>query len=338
MAGVGAAIRAPEGVQAVLLAGHGRASRAVRGGNKAFAHVGGKPMVVHVAEALLHTPEVREVFVVGPTAPLETLLAEYGCAQLAGALSKPLHLVPERGSLYENVWSAFLRTLPPGKPRRDHPILVVPSDIPLVVPEEIADFIAQSRSTGADYALGLSPDFSLAPFAGGDGSPGIQMACFNLREGRFRQNNLHYVKPLRMGNRIYIEAMYENRYQKEFASQLRLALRMLRRELPNLWVLRYYALMHLAGLLDRMGHSRLAGLVRRRIPLRTVERGIGALLRTRFRTVTTALGGAAIDIDNDADLEVADKMIDVWKARQVRRVLDSGGALVSASVPERRRA
>ncbi len=326
------------GVQAVLLAGHGRGSRSVQGGNKAFAQVGGKPMVVHVLEALLHTPEVREIYVVGPPAPLETLFAAYGGSQLASVLSKPLHLVPERGSLYENVWSAFLRTLPPGEPDPDHGILVVPSDIPLVVPEEIANFLAQARGGAVDYALGLSPDVALLPYAGRDGSPGIEMACFNLREGRFRQNNLHYVRPLRMGNRVYIEEMYENRYQKELGSQLRIAWRLLRRELRNLWVLWYYALMHVAGVLDRRGHARAARLVASWVPLATVERGIGALLRTRFATVVTGLGGAAIDIDNDADRAVADKMIELWKARQVRAVLESGAALVSPSLPERRRA
>ena len=45
-------------VQAVLLAGDRGASRVVRGRSKAFLEVAGKPMLVHVLEALLHTPEV----------------------------------------------------------------------------------------------------------------------------------------------------------------------------------------------------------------------------------------------------------------------------------------
>jgi CTP:molybdopterin cytidylyltransferase MocA len=332
MDGSSAAKSATEGVKAVLLAGHGRASRAVQGGNKAFARVGGKPMVVHVLEALLHTACVGEVFLVGPTAALETLLAEYGCLALASARSKPLHLVPERSSLYENIWFAFLRTLPLGDPDPDpdQAILVVPSDIPLLVPEEVEDFLRKARATGADYVLGLSPDLALARFAPSADAPGIEMACFNLLEGRFRQNNLHYVKPLRMGNRVYIEEMYENRYQKEIASQLRLAWRIVRRELRNLWVVWFYGLMHLAGILDRNGYARAAAWVRRFVPLGTVERGIGALLRTEFRTVSTELGGAAIDVDNDTDLLVADKMIEVWKAQQMRAVLRGAGAALDS--------
>ena len=47
-------------VQAVLLAGDRGASRAVRGESKAYLEIAGKPMLVHVLEALLHTPEVHE--------------------------------------------------------------------------------------------------------------------------------------------------------------------------------------------------------------------------------------------------------------------------------------
>ena len=103
-------------VQAVLLAGDRGASRAVRGRSKAFLEVAGKPMVVHVLEALLHTPEVSEVFAVGDTVRLEKALAEFGCLQLAASRGKPVQIVPQRNSLLENVWHSFLRTLPVGPP------------------------------------------------------------------------------------------------------------------------------------------------------------------------------------------------------------------------------
>ena len=312
------------GIQAVLLAGDRGAARAVRGSSKAFLEVAGKPMVVHVAEALLHTPEVSEVFVVGNAIRLEKVLDEYGCLRLAASRSRPLHVVPQRNSLYENIWHTFLRTLPQGNVDEDHAILVVPADIPLVVPEELTSFIDQSLALDTDYALGLTPDTALAHYRPRDGEPGIEMACFNVCEGRYRQNNLHVVRPLRMGNRHYIQDMYENRYQKQLGSMLRLGWRIIRNEYRNLWVIFYYVLMHLTGVLDRRGFARLADRLRRRIPLATVERGIGALLRTRFATVVTGLGGAAVDIDNAADLEVADKMLGRWKAMQARFSREGG--------------
>ncbi len=306
------------GIQAILLAGDRGYARSVGGRSKAFVEVCGRPMVVHVLEALLHTPEVAEIFLVGDAIRLEKALAEYGLLQLAAARACPIHVLPQRETLYQNVWSAFLRTLPPGLADPDHAVLVVPSDIPLVIPEELSDFIQKAFALNSDYVLGLSPESALAPFAARDTAPGIEMAYFNLAEGRMRQNNLHFVRALRMRNRHYIQDVYEARYQKEFGNMLRLGWRIFVREFRSLWVLFYYLLMHLAAVLDRRGHRRAAGWMRRRVPLETVERGIGALLGPRFRTVLTHLGGAALDVDNVADLQIVEKMLPSWKAVQAR--------------------
>ncbi|HTO55193.1 MAG TPA: nucleotidyltransferase family protein [Myxococcota bacterium] len=306
------------GIQAILVAGDKSASRTVRGTSKAFVELAGKPMVVHVLEALLHTPEVSEVYLVGNPARLAGAVASYGCLALSAARGCPIHIVPQRDSLYANVWYTFLRTLSPGRTDANHSVLVVPADIPLVIPEELSSFVQRAQATGADYVVGLSPESALQSFAPRDGSPGVEMAYFNLREGRFRQNNLHWVRPLQMGNRQYVDEMYENRYQKELWSQLRLAWRVIRREWRNLWVLGVYLVIHVAGLLNRHGYTAAADRVRAFAPLATIERASSALLRTRFRTVTTELGGAAIDVDNEADLEVVEKMLERWKALQVR--------------------
>lgn len=305
------------GVQAILLAGDRGASRAVKGRSKAFLELAGRPMLVHVLDALLHTPEVSEIFVVADPIRVEKTLARFGCLEQAALRSRPVHVVPQRQSLVENVWHAFLRTLPPGEDP-DHAILVVPADVPLIVPEEISAFIRAACAADADHVVGLTPEPALEPFAPRDGSPGMRMACFNLAEGRFRQNNLNWVRPLRIGQRQYVQDLYENRYQKEVGSMIRLALRVVRREWRNLWVLFPYLIIHVAGVLDRRGHRRAADRVRSWVSLRTVERGLGALLRTRFATVETHLGGAALDVDNGDDLDVADKMLERWKAMQIR--------------------
>ncbi|MFQ5515509.1 MAG: nucleotidyltransferase family protein [Myxococcota bacterium] len=311
--------RAARRVQAVLLAGDRGSSRAVRGASKPFVELEGRPMVIHVLETLLHTPQVREVYVVGDVVRLEKALAEHGVPLLAAARVCPVHVLPQHDTLYENVWQAFLRTLPPGPPDRDHAIVVVPADIPLMIPEELGDFLEQAMAAQADYVIGLSPESALAPFAPRTDTPGITMAFFNLAEGRFRQNNLHFVRPLRLGNRHYIQDIYETRYQKELGNMVRLGWRILVREFRHLWVLFFYLLVHLAGVLDRRGHRRRADAVRARVRLGAAERAIGVLLRTRCRLVFTELGGAALDIDNDADLLVAEKMAPVWRAAQMRR-------------------
>lgn len=306
--------------EAVLVAGDRGASRAVRGISKAFVEIAGKPMVVHVLEALLHTPEVSEIYLVGNPTRLAAVIAEYGCLALAASRGCPIHVVPQRETLYANVWHTFLRAHVPGRSDSSHAILVVPADIPLVIPEEISQFVNRAAESGGDYVVGLSPESALAPFAPTDASPGVSMAYFNLREGRFRQNNLHWVRPLRMGNRHYVDEMYENRYQKELGSQIALAWRVLRKEWRNLWVLGCYFLIHVAGVLHRRGHVELSDRVRALVPLSAIERAASALLRTRFRTVTTELGGAAIDVDNEVDLETVEKMLERWKAQQLRMI------------------
>jgi GTP:adenosylcobinamide-phosphate guanylyltransferase len=305
-------------IQAILVAGDRGASRAVRGKSKAFVEIAGRPMVVHVLEALLHTPEVSEVYLVGNATRLQSVVAEFGCLALAAARGCPIHFVPQRETLYANVWHTFLRTLAPGRADPKHAVLVVPADIPLVIPEELSQFVERAAASGGDYVVGLSAESALAQFAPRDGAPGVEMAYFNLREGRFRQNNLHWVRPLQMGNRHYVDEMYENRYQKELLSQVRLAWRVIRREWRNLWVLGCYFVIHVAGVLHRRGHFEAADRVRAYAPLADIEAAASALLKTRFRTVTTDLGGAAVDVDNDADLEIVEKMLERWKALQVR--------------------
>ena len=305
-------------VQAVLLAGDRGFSRKVRGQSKAFLEVHGRPMVIHVLEALLHTPEVSEVYVVGDPIRLEKAIAEHGSLLLAAARARPIHIVPQRDTLYQNLWNGFLRSLPPGDPDPGHPILAVPADIPLVIPEEFSDFVRQATIVEADYVIGLTPEATLTPFEPCGGAPGVTMAFFSLAEGRFRQNNLHFVRPLQLKNRHYIQDIYETRYQKEFGNMLRLGWRILRKEFRNLWVLGLYLLIHLAAVMDRRGYRRASDRVRSWVSLRTVERAIGAVLNTRCRMVATSFGGAALDIDNDKDLEAAKTMAAVWKAAQAR--------------------
>ena len=318
----------PRTIQAVLMAGDRGASRAIRGASKPYLRVGGKPMVVHVLEALLHTPEVSEVFVVGDPKRLAETLAEFGASRLTTQSGKPVHVVPQRRSLYENVWHAFLRALPaPPRgasgqfedPDPDHAILAVPCDIPLVVPEELSEFLEQALAIEADYVVGLTPAEAMLPFAGTEDADGIEMACFNLAEGRYRQNNLHYVKPLRLENRHYVQDVYESRYQKEWGNTLRLSLKILFHEFRNLGVLFFYAVMLLAGWFDRKGRKRMADFVRGFVSLRRAERSLSDLIRGRLVTVVTGLGGAALDVDNEADLAVLEKRLGEWKAMQIRR-------------------
>jgi hypothetical protein len=151
------------------------------------------------------------------------------------------------------------------------------------------------------------------------GEPGIRMAYFNLREGRFRISNLHLVRPARIVNRTYVEEMYEHRYQKQFGNIFGLAARLVRTEEGGLRILRYYILIHLAGFVNRRGWRRLADWLRAWIPLDRVAEAVSSLLRADFRFAVTEIGGCALDIDKEQDYDVAALAFDSWKAAQRER-------------------
>ena len=67
----------PEPLDAIVLAGtDDNPRRMIQGQNKAFLEIAGKSLVLHVVEALLESPSVGEIFVVGPIDRLHNVLNE----------------------------------------------------------------------------------------------------------------------------------------------------------------------------------------------------------------------------------------------------------------------
>ena len=312
------------GIPAVVMAGDRGAAKAVYGESKVFLEIEGRALVAHVVELLQRVPEVSEVLVVGDPQRLAAVLQQ---PETRAEVSKPLRVLPQLGNLYENAWDAYRRLLPGAAPEGREPatddqdtrVLYLSGDLPFATPQEISAFIQEAQALDCDYALGLVTEESMRGFLpAAPGAPGIRMAAFNLREGRFRQSNLHLVKPARLGNRHYIEDMYRHRHQKQLGQILGLACRLLVSEggLAALW---YYGLMHAASFLAWHGWQRLADRVRRWIPMARIERGCSDLLRTRFRFAVTEIGGCAVDIDTEPDFDAAVARAAEWREAQARR-------------------
>lgn len=331
-------------IPAVVTAGDRGAAKAVYGQSKAYLEIAGRPLVAHVVAALQAVPEISEVWVVGDA---ERLREVFAAQSLRHELRKPLHLMPQLRSLYENAWGAYRRLLPgagesgrdPEAADLDTAALYLSADIPFVTPQEISAFVRQANELACSYAVGLVTEASLADFLPpAPGEPGIRMASFNLREGRFRQSNLHWVRPARIVNRHYIEDMYRNRFQREFGSIVKLAWRLLTSERGGLRVFYYYMLMHFAGVVDRHGLRRLADALRRFAPLSRIEAGCSDLLRASVRFVITQAGGAAIDIDNEHDYDVAKLRFEEWRKAQASRAEQVYGVpALEPGAPERSR-
>jgi hypothetical protein len=329
----------PRAVPAIVAAGDRRAAKAVHGESKVYLEIGGRPLVAHVVATLQRVPEVSEVWVVGDA---DRLTAALGREEIAAEIRKPLHIVPQFRNLYENAWQSFRRALPGAPPEGRDPVgsdldqrvLYLSADLPFATAQEISEFIRRGLELGCDYSVGLVTEESMAPFYPTTGEPGIRMAYFNLREGRFRQSNLHLAKPARLVNRHYIEDLYEHRFQRQWGQILGLAVRLLRVEQGGLRILFYYALMHLAGMTDRLGLRGLADWLRRWISIARVEATLGSLIRASLRFVVTDVGGCAVDIDNEHDCDAARARFSEWRKQQEARaealygplLLPSGGA------------
>jgi hypothetical protein len=235
--------------------------------------------------------------------------------------------VPQFRNLYENGWETYRRLLPgappegrdPGPDDRELAVLYLSADLPFATPQEISVFVQRSLERRCDYAMGLVTEESMEAFYPEGDRPGIRMAYFNTREGRFRQSNLHLIRPAKIVNRFYIEEMYEHRYQKQLGNALALAWRLLRSERGGLSVVTFYLQMHLASLADRHGFKRLADWLRQRLPLARIENGCSALLRCDFACIQTEAGGCGVDVDNEHDLDVSRARFAEWSAAQGAR-------------------
>jgi CTP:molybdopterin cytidylyltransferase MocA len=325
------------GLPAIVTAGDRRAAKAVYGQSKVYLEVEGRPLVARVVQVLQDVPEVSEVWVVGSTERLEEALAG---PEVQASLSKPLHIIEQHRNLFENCWESYRRALP-GAPAEgrdpegddlDVEVLYLSGDLPFATAEEISEFIHRSQAVDCDYAMGLVPQEALVDFLPAtSGGQGIEVAYFNMREGRLRQSNLHLAKPGRMGARELIEEMYEHRHQRSFVNMVSLGARLITRQGGGVSVFFWYSLIHLSGLADRWGFRGLADWLRRANSLGRTEGAISRLLQARCRFVVTEVGGCAIDVDTEHEYDAVKARFAEWTASQTARAKALRGGRIGAS-------
>lgn len=325
-------------VSAIVTAGDTRAAKTVYGESKVFLEVAGRPMVARLVVTLQSVPEVSEVWVVGNRERLERVFSE---SSLQAEISKPLFIVEQHRNLMENCWETYRRVLSrdpetgrdPVGDELDLPVIFLSGDLPFATPQEISVFIQRSVETDCDYAVGLVTEESLQAFRpSAPGETGIEVAYFNLSEGRLRQSNLHYAKPARLGNRDRIEEMYEHRHQKEFWNMAVMAWKLFWSGSAGPIIVLLYCVMHLAGLMDRWNLRWMADRLRAFVNLSLNERIISGVLDTRFRFVITEAGGCAIDVDTEQEYDAVREHFDEWSKAQQARADSLYGPLPLASI------
>jgi CTP:molybdopterin cytidylyltransferase MocA len=305
------------GIPAILMAGDRGAAKAIHGESKVYLEIAGRPMVSRVVATLQHVPEVSEVWVVGDSKRLEAVLS---ASDLRSEIQKPLHIVEQFENIYQNAWETYKRSLPGAPPEgrqpqgedHDFQVLYLSGDLPFAHPEELSDFIRQGQALDCDYALGLVRKAALEPFTKSlDGTPGLDLAYFNLRDGRLRQNNLHLARPSRIGNRHLAGNLYRHRHMREFGNMAALISGLFFSR-GGAAILFIYLIMHVGGYFDRKGWTWLADAVRQLVTLRNNEWGISRLMACDFRFVVSDIGGCAIDVDTEDEYELVNARFEEW--------------------------
>ena len=302
---------------ALLVAGEGKDSYKVYHQHKAFLPIEGKCVISYVIEALQGAESVRSITITGPREALLKHLDEDGIDRIN---PKPIHVLEQKRNLYENVWHSFLHTLPEGipenelenSPYRDRAVLVVPCDSPLITSHEIDYFIQNSDLDNYDLLSGLTPEESLRPFYPDPEKPGVKMAYLHLKEQRYRINNLHLVKPIRIGRRHYVQQMYQYRYQRNFKNVILFGWEIIGKDKKSRY--RYYIGLLLGLFFSWLNIKPLVRFFRSWVPKQGLEECISNIMDTRFMGLESPLPGATLDIDNDHDYEAIKFRFKDWRA------------------------
>jgi len=301
----------------ILVAGENEDSHNVCNQYKALLKLNDRYCIQYVIEALQNSASVRDIYIVGPKNKLMTALKD---AQIDFTQPKKIQILEQKSSLLENIWYAYLKSLPPLDGLEDAEIaalvnkavLVVPCDSPLITTHEVEHFIANCDLNLHDYILGLTPEKNMQYFYPSGNRPGIKMAYMHMKEKNYRINNLHMVRPAKVEHRIHINKMYEYRYQKQILNVIFLIIYLLRfQKLKNFKLLLGLQFSLLSAKLDLPWFT---AIFKRWVPRKELERAISQLLNTRFTSQEIMLPGAALDVDNDENYETLKSEFERWRS------------------------
>ncbi|NPV79447.1 MAG: NTP transferase domain-containing protein [Firmicutes bacterium] len=151
---------------------------------EALIDICGKSMVSYVVDALLKSKEIGRVVLVGPRHELETALIR-DIQGFLDLIDKKVMLVESGDSLFGNIGKGInaLAT--------QDPVLLITSDLPLITPDAIDDFISRCRSRGTAqvfYSI-ITKETNEARF------PGMKRTYQKLKEGILTGGNLAIIHP-----------------------------------------------------------------------------------------------------------------------------------------------
>ncbi len=304
------------------MAGDGSGSRYIDGQHKSFLHVGRYPLLVQVILALEKASQVDRICVVGPRDKISGLIEEYAGVLLS---SKPLSVLEQKDDLYQNCMSAFLHLLPEYEPGdelhntsiRDKAVLLVASDLPFLTSAEIDEFLVACTAQSLDYCVGMTEETYLKKYQPVGSLPGFQWNYLHLREGNFRLNNLHVIKPFKVENREYLERLYQRRHQKSLMNIVKTFWDFAVTQRMGLAPVLLFLVMELAVFCRHIGFESGVKLLRKVSTDAALSKYASRLLKARVAIVTTTIGGGAADIDSEEDYAAVRQRLDEWRGETV---------------------
>ncbi|MEE9165388.1 MAG: nucleotidyltransferase family protein [Nitrospinota bacterium] len=309
---------------AILLAGDGGGAKSVFGKNKALLEIKGIPSFIRVLSVLQNVESVGEIRIVGPIEDINSLLKKHSKTCQG---SKTVKVVPQKDNIIDNVWTAFLDTLPGyragmevSSEQKEMAVLVVAGDIPMLIPDEISEFISNCDLSRFDYYVGVVSEKTLSHFTPEKGRKDIRLAFLPFKENKYRVNNLHLLKPFKIANRYRLQDMYELRYQRKLRNIWKLFIRIIR--LKGIKSAAFFYILILATLFfHKIGFVEVSGKISSFLTLSKLTGIVGRILGTSLYIAETTYGGAALDIDNKTDFNIINEKFEEWMEYQKGRGL-----------------
>lgn len=227
---------------------------------EALIPIGGRPMVAYVAAALASAGRVGRIVCVGPPAVVEAA-APAAPGRVVGVDPAPDLL----GNLERGLAEAASRY-----------VLVVTSDIPLLKPHMVDDFVRRCEQDGK----ALDVWYAVVERSAGERAyPGVRRTWVRLKDGTFTGGNLLVVaNDIVQRTRRLLGPTLEGRKSPLMLARL-------------------------------LGPVALVRFLAGQLSIADVERQVGAMLGVRGRAITTPYVEIGIDVDKPDDLELARRFL-----------------------------
>jgi len=300
-------------LDAIVLAGtDSNPRRLIKGENKAFLRIGEVPLVRRVVDALLGAASIGHVFVVGPSERLRQVLSD---------VPDQVTVVEQAGKMLSNAWRAIYAS--EARFRASHgrddplrPVLFISSDLPLISPAAIDDFVERCaleddrQAEKHSMLAGVAEEASLAPFYPDGEQPGIRRPYVHLADCRVRLANIYVGRPRTLAHQEFLQTGFDHRKAEKWKNVLALSWHFLGQS--GGWQAAWITLRLQATLMAARSGGWFYRILRRGNQTPRIERACGTVLGGPVRMVITPFGGLSLDADNEDDFQVLSQRFGDW--------------------------